>query len=101
TALLSPLYSLLFLNRATIWKYSFKSAAATVSDNSGVYHFSAPAPHTVVSLSPIPISEIPLNLKLNVGALEYTPIACASPQRLVKIASGTEVFNCSEIFINY
>ena len=100
TMLLSPLYSLSFLNRATIWKYSFTSPSATVSDHANVYHFSAPAPHTVLSLSPIPLSETPLNLQLNVGALEYMPIACASPQRVTKITL-TELYNCSEIFINY
>ncbi len=101
TKLLSPLYSLQFLNRATIWKYSFTSANATVSDHANVYHFSAPAPHTVLSLSPIPLSETPLNLQLNAGVLEYTPIACPSPQRVTKISAGIEVYNCSEIFINY
>ncbi len=97
----SPLYSLSFLNRATIWKYALTSASGTISDNSNVYHFSAPAPHIVSSLSPIPLSEKALNLKLNIGALEYTPIACASPQRLSKFITPTDVYDCSEIFLNY
>ncbi len=101
SSLLSPVYSLSFLNRATIWKYSLMSATSTISDNAGIYQFSAPAPHMVSSLLPIPLSEKTLNLKLNVGALEYAPIACASPQRLSKHTTPTDVYDCSEIFLNY
>lgn len=99
--LLSPPYSIFFLNRATIWKYVLTSATATVSDNASVYQFSAPAPHTVASLSPIPLQEKPLNLTLSVNAQDYTPIACASPQRLSKQISGSDTYYCSEIFLNY
>lgn len=99
--LLAPLYSIFFLNRATIWKYVLTSATATVSDNASVYQFSSPAPHQVLSLSPIPLQEKALNLTLAIGAQEYTPVACASPQRLAKHISGSDTYYCSEIFINY
>lgn len=99
--LLSPLYSIYFLNRATIWKYALTSASGTISDNAGVFNFSAPAPHTVNSLLPIPLREKALSLTLAVGAQEYTPIACASPQRLSKFINGVDTYYCSEIFLNY
>ena len=102
STLRSPLYSLYFLNRATIWKYALMSASGTITDNAGIYHFSAPAPHSVSSLSPIPLSEKALSLKLAVGAQEYEPIACASPLRLgKKVNIATDVYDSSEIFLNY
>lgn len=97
----SPNYTASFLNRATIWKYALMSTAGTISDNASVYHFSSPSPGIVSSITPIPLSEKALNLKLSVGAQEYSPIACASPQRLAKFSTSTDVYDCSEIFLNY
>ncbi len=100
TTLRSPFYSIFFLNRATIWKYTLLSTNGTVSDLAGIYHFSS-LPHTASSLSPIPLSEKALNLKLNIGTQEYSPIACASPQRLARFSTATDTYDCSEIFLNY
>jgi hypothetical protein len=81
--LLSPQYTIYFLNRATIWKYILASGSSgSVSDNANVFHFANPG-NTIFSASPIPLSEKALNLKLTIGVHEFAPIACASPQRFI------------------
>lgn len=97
----SPLYSLSFISRATIWKYAMMSLGGTIHDNNNVYAFSVPSAGIVSSLKPIPLSDKALNLKLSVGSQEYSPIACATPQRLSRFTTPTDVYDCSEIFLNY
>ncbi|HWB25748.1 MAG TPA: hypothetical protein VG738_09725 [Chitinophagaceae bacterium] len=99
--LASPAYSINFLNRYTIWKYVLASgSAATIADNAGIYQFT-PAASTVFSVTPIPLTEKAMNFKLTVNALDYSPISCASPQRLVTYKPAADTYSCSEIFLNY
>jgi hypothetical protein len=102
--LLSPVYSVYFLNRSTIWKYvSAGSAIAGLTDNANVYQFIIPNPNvnTVFSATPIPLSEAALSLSLKIGTQNYSPVECASPQRLVTTAQPGGTYPCSEIFLNY
>jgi hypothetical protein len=102
--LLSPLYSVFFLNRSTIWKYlSAGGVIASVTDNANIYQFAAPDPATnsVVSATPIPLNEAALSLNLKIGSQNYSPIECASPQRLVSTVQSGDTYACSEIFLNY
>lgn len=98
----SPVYSILFLNRATIWKYVLASGTiGTVSDAANVYQFANPA-SPITSLTPIPLTDKALNLTLQLtNHHNYTSIACADPQRLTNIAQAGDTYSCSEIFLNY
>jgi hypothetical protein len=100
----SPLYSLYFLNRSTIWKYIFAKGIITgLTDNASVYQFAigSPPSGTAVSLKPIPLNEKALSLKLTIGSQNYSPIECASPQRLSSTIQNGDAYCCSEIFLNY
>ncbi|WP_419698346.1 hypothetical protein [Mucilaginibacter sp. NFX135] len=102
-ALLSPAphYCIYFLNRATIWKYILASKqSGNINDTANLYHFANPA-SIITSLTPIPLSNKALNLKLTLNNHDYSPIACADPQRLVTITKGTDTYPCSEIFLNF
>lgn len=97
----SPKYSINFLNRATIWKYIIASKkSGTINDKANVYKFANPA-SIITSLTPIPLSNGPLDFKLTLNNHDYTPIACADPQRLVSISKGADTYACSEIFLNF
>jgi hypothetical protein len=98
--LLSPVYTLFFLNRSTLWKYVLQSGRnGSITDAAGVYQFSGPA-GTLFSMAPIPLSDRALNLTLNIGPLAYTRIACASPERLGVCTRDSVDYPCSEIFLN-
>jgi hypothetical protein len=111
--LLSPVYSIYFLNRATIWKYvlmnSYKNLGIVDAGEPSVYSFKTTASNTIVSASPIPMSEVPLTFTLtanNAGDIPVTfsSIACASPERLVSYQFAPpleDLFGCSEIYLNY
>ncbi|MDR6943329.1 hypothetical protein [Mucilaginibacter pocheonensis] len=101
--LVSPMskFSIYFLNRATIWKYILASnKLGKINDAANLYHFANPA-SVITSLTPIPLSNKALNLKLTVNNHDYSPIACADPQRLSTIIKGTDTYPCSEIFLNF
>lgn len=99
--LLSPLYTVYFLNRATIWKYVLASGASgSVNDNANIFHFANPA-STIFSTSPIPLNEKAKNFKLTINAQDFSPIACASPERLVNHVQSGDTYYCSEIFLNF
>ena len=98
--LLSPVYTVAFLNRFTLWKYLLRSGLnGTITDAAGVYHFSGPG-NIVFSSVPIPLSERALNLTLHIGPREYTRIACATPERLSICTRDSVDYSCSEIFLN-
>lgn len=98
----SPVYTIHFLNRYTIWKYVLASGAAgTVTDPLGKYSFSPPAGGAVTSLKPIPLSQQVLKFSLAVNTSNFSPIANASPQRLVQYKTAADTYSCSEIYLNY
>lgn len=98
----SPAYSIFFLNRYTIWKYVLANGTVgTVTDPLGNYSFAPASSATVYSVKPIPLSEQALKFSLQVNAVTHAPIACASPQRLVKYKPAADTYSCSEIFLNY
>ncbi|MEO8416251.1 MAG: hypothetical protein ABI472_21500 [Ginsengibacter sp.] len=100
----TPVYSIYFLNRSTIWKYILRrTSIATITDTSGTYSFSTTIPPTtpttvIQSQSPIPLSETPLKLELDSG--QPTPPS-ADAQRLAKISLNPGSVFYSEIFLNY
>ncbi len=109
TTLISPVYTIEFLNRATIWKYILNSTSkGTITTTSG-FGFPTTDASTIVSQSPIPLSEAPLDVSLKVSVVDnnsVTPftvsdIACPSPQRLTNFINGSDKYACSEIFLNY
>jgi hypothetical protein len=98
----SPLYSIYFLNRATIWKYILKrTGSATITESNNFYKFSSlpqtmpPTPTTVISDFPIPLSQTPLTVSLD-GQSVHQP--CANADRLSR--NGAEPVYYSEIFLN-
>lgn len=101
-ALLSPLYTVNFLNRYTIWKYILASGAnGDITDNASVYQFTPPSAGTVYSLVPMPLSEKALDIALSLNLHVYSPLPCATPQRLVHYKPAADTYNCSEIFLNF
>lgn len=99
--LLSPVYTLSFLNRFTLWKYVLRNGlSGTITDTAGVYNFSG-AGNTVFSSAPIPLNERALNLTLHIGPREFTRIACATPERLSVCTRDSVDYSCSEIFLNH
>ena len=120
TTLNSPLYSINFLNRATIWKYilnngSKGSITVNPPDNppnsppdQPDFDFPGPAANVIVSGTPIPLSEAALNISLALTTVNNKPvnvnindIACPSPQMLTSVTKGADNYACSEIFLNY
>jgi hypothetical protein len=102
--LFSPDFSIYFLNRSTIWKYILASSPnGDIADNAGIYQFtiSSPVSNTIFSTTPIPLNEKALDFTLTIGSQDFTPIACATPQRLTHQTIENEVYYCSEIFLNY
>ena len=100
----SPDFSIYFLNRSTIWKYVLASSPnGDIADNAGIYHFTitSPVSNAIFSTTPIPLNEKALDLTLTIGSQDFTPIACATPQRLTHQTIENEVYYCSEIFLNY
>ncbi|MDN5289519.1 MAG: hypothetical protein JWR38_5793 [Mucilaginibacter sp.] len=97
----APKYSICFLSRATIWKYILASKkSGDINDTANLYHFNNPA-SIITSLKPIPLSNSALSLKLTLNNHDYSPIACADPQRLASITRGADTYPCSEIFLNF
>jgi len=121
TTLNSPLYSINFLNRATIWKYVLNSGSKgniTVNppdnppnsppDDQLDFNFPGPSANVIVSGSPIPLSEAALNISLALTTVNNKPVnvnindvACPSPRMLSTFSKGPDKYACSEIFLNY
>ncbi|MFT4156089.1 hypothetical protein [Parafilimonas sp.] len=105
----SPVYTVNFLNRATIWKYILKDTSkGTISVTPAVYSFPATASDVIISQSPIPLNEAPLSVSLaltvvNNDTVNVTvpDIACPSPSRLTSFTNGADKYACSEIFLNH
>jgi hypothetical protein len=105
-SLLSPLYSIYFPNRYSIWKYVLASGAnGVITDKNGVFGFPSSAASTIFSLSPIPLSEAPQNFSLTIGAASpVTHLSCPSPERLVTYQPNPpagDIYACSEIYLNH
>ena len=99
--LLSPLYSIYFLNRATLWKYVLPTGkSGTISDTTGTFSFTSLA-NDITSATPIPLSNALLNFQLTINGTPFTPIPCADPTRFTYLTQGTDTYDCSEIYINY
>lgn len=102
--LISPPYSIYFINKATIWKYILTSTnnSAEITDSSHIYQFSQPAtptsPTTILSQFSIPLSETPLTTL----TLDGKSPPCATADRLSKNTEDvTDTHYYSEIFLNY
>lgn len=100
--LLSPLYSIYFLNRATLWKYILPATeTGTITDNAGVYNF-ATAANNITSIAPIPLQDQLPNFKLTPPTGNpISPLPGADPQRLASLTQGGDTYACSEIYLNY
>jgi hypothetical protein len=99
--LLSPLYSVYFLNRATLWQYVLPTGeTGSISDNASTYAFATLA-NNITSTTPIPLSDALLNFKLTINGNPISPIPCADARRLTSLTQGSDTYACSEIYINY
>ncbi|TWJ02449.1 hypothetical protein JN11_01422 [Mucilaginibacter frigoritolerans] len=99
--LLSPLYSIYFLNRATLWKYVLPvGKTGTISDTTGIFNFTSLA-NDITSATPIPLSNALLNFQLTINGTPFTPIPCADPTRFTYLTQAGDTYDCSEIYINY
>jgi len=99
--LLSPLYSIYFLNRATLWKYVLPTGkTGTINDTTGTFSFTT-ATNDITSATPIPLSDALLNFQLTINGTPFTPIPCADPSRFTYLTQAGDTYDCSEIYINY
>jgi hypothetical protein len=99
--LLSPLYSIFFLNRATLWKYVLPvGKTGTISDTTGTFNFTSAA-NDITSSTPIPLSNALLNFQLTINGTPFTPIPCADATRFTYLTQAGDTYDCSEIYINY
>jgi hypothetical protein len=95
--ILSPAYTIYFLNRATKWKYIISSGNNyNVTDGAHVYTFNTAA-SIATSATPIPLSDNPLDINVNINA-HAIPVPSADPQRL---ATAGDSYVYSEIYLNY
>ena len=95
--ILSPAYTIYFMNRATKWKYIINSGNSySITDGANVYHFTGAA-STVTSLTPIPLSNQPLDMNVNINS-HAIAVPSADPQRL---ATAGDSYVYSEIYLNY
>ncbi len=105
-ALLAPVYSICFLNRATKWKYFLpavtgRSITDTNTDPTKKVTFSIVSGN-IISDTPIPLSDTPLKLKLLNGVKEIAnPIPCPPIHGLAKGTDINDPFLYSEIYLNY
>lgn len=98
----SPVFTIYFLNRSTIWRYVLPNGInGVITDNAGIYKFPASASSNVFSIDPIPLTDKPLDIKLKVGTDPLSTVACATPDRLANHTNGADIYYCSEIFLNY
>jgi len=110
--LLAPNYFIDFLNRTTIWKYVLNPNSKGRISATG-FSFPTGDENPIFSLTPIPLSEIPITANLQFStvinghptpAITISSVACASPERIINYQPNPpagETFHCSEILLNY
>ena len=99
--LLSPLYSVYFLNRATLWRYILPgSETGSISDATSTYSFTSLG-NDITSTTPIPLTDALLSFKLTINSNDFSPIPCADARRLTSLTQAGDTYACSEIYINY
>lgn len=107
--LVSPFFSICFLNRFSIWEYFLSGTAqANITDNTTAgYTFTytpvnGGKPATITSNMMIPLSQAPLDLSIarQDGSLNFK-VPSAQPQQLQEINQSQEIYPCSTIFLNY
>lgn len=108
TTLLSPNYTIDFMNRATIWQYTLVTQqAAAITDTAGVYQFTCtvsppPVVVTITSNTPIPLVESSYQFSISQpGSVSISNIACAGTARLQQISQAGDTYYCSPIYLNY
>ncbi|MGN6212405.1 hypothetical protein [Parafilimonas sp.] len=105
----SPVYTINFLNRATIWKYILKNTSkGKITITPAGFDFPATASDVIISQSPIPLNETPLNVSLALTVVDndnvnitVPDVACPSPSRLTSFTNGPDKYACSEVFLNH
>jgi hypothetical protein len=100
-ALISPVYAIYFLNRATLWNYVLPvGETGSISDAGSTYNFIT-VTNTITSTAPIPLSDSLLDFQLTVNGNQINPIPCADGKRLTSLILAGDTYACSEIFLNY
>lgn len=95
--ILSPAYTIYFMNRATKWKYIISSGNSyKITDGAHVYTFTTVA-STATSATPIPLSNQPLDMNVNINNIPIA-VPSADPQRLATVGDS---YVYSEIYLNY
>jgi len=105
----SPVYTVSFLNRSTIWKYVLRSnVLTTLTDADALYTFgfapttTSPIVGTLTSNMPVPLTQGGKNFSLSqAGAFTLKHIPCADAQQLGTIMIGPTQYYCSVVYINY
>lgn len=99
------MFSLRFCNRSVLMKYIAKTNDVTsVQDSAAALSFSnAVNPLEFVSTAPFPLSEVPIKTLSFTSAIHgnISPLPNASAAWLSPLQQGSDVYNCSSVYLNH
>ncbi len=99
------LFSLRFCNRSVLIKYIAKTNDVTsVQDTDAVLSFSNAANQLeFISIAPFPLSEVPVKTLSFTSAIHgnISPLPNASAAWLSQLQQGSDIYNCSSVYLNH
>ncbi|HLO37789.1 MAG TPA: hypothetical protein VK173_04845, partial [Lacibacter sp.] len=99
------MFSLRFCNRSVLIKYIAKTTDVTsVQDTDAVLSFSNAANQLeFVSVAPFPLSEVPVKTLSFTSAIHgnISPLPNASAAWLRPLQQGSDIYNCSSVYLNH
>ena len=99
------MFSLRFCNRSVLIKYIAKTNDVTsVQDTDSVLNFSNAASQLeFISIAPFPLSEVPVKTLSFTSAIHgnISPLPNASAAWLSQLQQGSDIYNCSSVYLNH
>jgi hypothetical protein len=99
------MFSLRFCNRSVLIKYVAKTTDVTsVQDTDAVLSFSNSANQLeFISIAPFPLSEVPVKTLSFTSAIHgnISPLPNASAAWLSQLQQGSDIYNCSSVYLNH
>ncbi|NCU04590.1 MAG: hypothetical protein GXC73_11445 [Chitinophagaceae bacterium] len=99
------MFSLRFCNKSVLVKYIAKTNDVTsVQDSAAALSFSnAVNPLEFISTTPFPLSEVPIRTLSFTSAIHgnISPLPNASASWLSQLQQGSDIYNCSSVYLNH
>lgn len=99
------MFSLRFCNRSVLIKYIAKTSDVTsVQDSAAALSFSnAVNQREFISTAPFPLSEVPVRTLSFTSAIHgnISPLPNASAAWLSQLQQGSDIYNCSSVYLNH